>query len=84
MTYERVDQQITVTFTVSEYCELLAFLGFILIESFGTRISVQCGDFIKRMNRTNPDFEMFAKRAFGKDENDEKTAGSDGSNREEF
>lgn len=81
MTYSRDKDEVTVKFSLDEYCILLALLGWVLVTAEDPKIFMDCAKFIKEMNRTNPDFKMYAKVFGGEGEaKDGKTKPTDGQN----
>lgn len=60
MEYGRINDEVTLKMTTHEYAELLAFLGALMLTAGeGSMVADECGKFISRMNRTNPDAALY-------------------------
>ena len=65
MQYSRIDDKVTVEFSVNEFAELLAILGAaLLLTKDKSDITAAVGRFIQELNRTNKDIALYAGHEF--------------------
>lgn len=65
MTYSRTDKTVTVEFNVTEFAELMAILGAArMLVPPNSSVEADIGKFIEELNRTNPDYGLYANHEF--------------------